>query len=137
MSVFTGVELAFLTSQRLGRLGTVGRDGSPHVMPVGFHYDPETDTIVIGGAGMGTSKKWRDMGRDPRVAFVVDDVVPGRGPRLVEVRGIATRVLAGGSALGRGFDEEWVRIRPQRIVTYGLGDAGHDRRSFDARDIPA
>ena len=136
MSVFTQVELDFLAGQRLGRLATIGRDGAPHVMPVGFRLDLETDTIVIGGAGMGTSKKWRDMGRDARVAFVVDDIVPGSGPRLVEVRGIATRMDAGGAELGRGFDEEWVRITPRRIVSYGLGAAGHDRRTFDARDVP-
>ena len=104
-------------------------------MPVGFRYDPETDTIEIGGHGMGTSKKWRDMGRDPRVAFVVDDIVAGHGPRLVEVRGIATRLTEGGSGLSRGFDEEWVRITPRRIVSYGLGAAGHDRRTYDARDV--
>ena len=136
MSVFTQVELDFLAGQRLGRLATIGRDGAPHVMPVGFSVDPETDTIIVGGAGMGTSKKWRDMGRDPRVAFVVDDIVPGSGPRLVEVRGIAVRMDAGGAELGRGFDEEWVRITPRRIVSYGLGAAGHDRRTFDARDVP-
>jgi hypothetical protein len=25
---------------------------------------------------MGASKKWHDIGRDPRVDFVVDDVLP-------------------------------------------------------------
>jgi pyridoxamine 5'-phosphate oxidase family protein len=135
MSAFTPAELEYLASQRLGRLATVGPDGTPHVMPVGFRHDPETDTIEIGGQGMGTSKKWRDMGRDPRVAFVVDDVVPGRGPRLVEVRGIAARETSGGSALGRGFDEQFVRITPRRIISYGLGPEGHDLHTFDARDV--
>jgi pyridoxamine 5'-phosphate oxidase family protein len=136
VSVFTQVELDFLAGQRLGRLATVGRDGAPHVMPVGFRFDPDTDTIAIGGAGMGSSKKWRDMGADPRVAFVVDDVVAGSGPRLVEVRGVAARMGAGGGELGRGFDEEYVRITPRRIVSYGLGAAGHDRRTFEGRDVP-
>ena len=136
MSAFTQPELEYLASQRIGRLATIGRDGAPHVMPVGFRYDPATDTIEIGGHGMGTSKKWRDMGWGPRVAFVVDDVVPPWGPRLVEVRGIATRITVGGSELGRGFDEEFVRIAPQRILSYGLGPEGHDLRTFDARDVP-
>src|SRR6478752_7619996 len=121
MSAFTQPELEYLASQRIGRLATIGRDGAPHVMPVGFRYDPATDTIEIGGHDMGSSKKWRDMGRDPRVAFVVDDVMPPWGPRLVEVRGIAVRETTGGTALGRGFDVEFVRIAPQRIVSYGLG----------------
>ncbi len=136
MSAFTPAELEYLAGQRLGRLATVGPDGAPHVMPVGFRYDPSTDTIEIGGHGMGTSKKWRDIGRDGRVAFVVDDVLPPWGPRLVEVRGIATRLTVGGTALGRGFDEEFVRIAPRRIISYGLGPAGHDLRTFDARDVP-
>ena len=136
MSVFTEAELAYLASQRLGRLATAGRHGAPHVMPVGFRIDRDTDTIVIGGHGMGGSKKWRDIGRDPRVAFVVDDVQPPWSPRLVEVRGIAARFTTGGSALGRGFDETFIRISPQRVISYGLGAAGHDLRSFDARDVP-
>ena len=76
------------------------------------------------------------MGLDPRVAFVVDDVQPPWRPRLVEVRGTAARFTAGGSSLGRGFDEEFVRITPTRVVSYGLGAEGHDLRSFDARDVP-
>jgi uncharacterized protein len=136
MSAFTETELAYLASQRLGRLATVGRDGAPHVMPVGFRFDAATDTIVIGGHGMGDSKKWRDIGRDPRVAFVIDDVQAPWSPRLVEVRGIAARFMTGGSALGRGFDDEFVRITPLRIISYGIGDAGHDMRSYDARDVP-
>jgi PPOX class F420-dependent enzyme/OxyR family protein len=135
MTAFTEVELAYLATQRLGRLATVGRHGAPHVMPVGFRLDAETDTIVIGGHGMGGSKKWRDIGRDPRVALVVDDVQPPWSPRLVEVRGVATRFTTGGAALGRGFDEEFVRITPLRVITYGLGAAGHDRRTFEARDV--
>jgi pyridoxamine 5'-phosphate oxidase family protein len=119
MGSFTEIEIEYLESQRLGRLATVGTSGAPHVMPVGFRYNAETDTIDIGGHGMGTSKKWRDIGRDPRVAFVVDDVVPSRGPRLIEIRGEARR-LSGGSALGRGFDDELIRIVPSRILTYGL-----------------
>ena len=136
MSAFTETELAYLASQRLGRLATVGRHGAPHVMPVGFRLDAATDTIVIGGHGMGESKKWRDIGRDPRVAFVVDDVQPPWSPRLVEVRGRATRFTTGGTELGRGFDEAFIRVTPQRVISYGLGSAGHDMRTFDARDVP-
>jgi uncharacterized protein len=135
VSVFTEAELAYLATQRLGRLATVGPHGAPHVMPVGFRVERDTDTIVIGGHGMGGSKKWRDIGRDPRVAFVVDDVQPPWSPRLVEVRGTAARFTTGGSALGNGFDEAFVRVTPERVISYGLGAAGHDRRSFDAPDV--
>jgi pyridoxamine 5'-phosphate oxidase family protein len=67
MSAFTTAELEYIAGQRLGRLATVGKDGAPHVVPVGFRYNPETDTIDIGGHNMARSKKWRDIGDDPRV----------------------------------------------------------------------
>ena len=37
MSVFTAAEIAYLQSQRIGRIATVGPDGQPHVVPVGNH----------------------------------------------------------------------------------------------------
>jgi pyridoxamine 5'-phosphate oxidase family protein len=63
-SAFTPAEIAYLQSQRLGRLATVGPDGQPHVVPVGFHYNPELDTIDIGGHDFAKRKKFRDVQRD-------------------------------------------------------------------------
>src|ERR1044072_2631891 len=74
MSTFTAKELEYLRSQPLGRLATVGRDGAPHVVPVGFQVSPDEDAIDVGGHGFGASKKWRDLQADPRVSFVVDDL---------------------------------------------------------------
>ena len=39
MSAFTDAEISYLKIQRLGRLATVGPDGQPHVVPVGFRYN--------------------------------------------------------------------------------------------------
>jgi len=91
MSAFTETEIAYLRGQRLGRLATVGTGGSPHVVPVGFHLDDEGQTIEIGGHGLSRSKKWRDLRSNPRVAFVVDDLVSVRPwtVRGMEVRGRA------------------------------------------------
>jgi pyridoxamine 5'-phosphate oxidase family protein len=37
VSVFTEGELAYMTGERrLARIATVGRDGTPHVVPVGM-----------------------------------------------------------------------------------------------------
>ena len=41
MSAFTPAEIAYLQSQRLGRLATIGLDGQPHVVPVAFRYNPD------------------------------------------------------------------------------------------------
>ena len=49
MSRFSSAEVNYLRSQILGRLATVGPDGRPHVVPVGFRYNPDLDTIDIGG----------------------------------------------------------------------------------------
>src|SRR6266496_4753668 len=76
MSVFTTAEITYLNSQRLGRLATVGPDNQPHVVPVGFRYNPDEDALEIGGhGGFANRKKYRDVLHNPRIAFVVDDVV--------------------------------------------------------------
>jgi pyridoxamine 5'-phosphate oxidase family protein len=134
MSAFSPAELDYLASQRLGRLATVGPDGAPHVVPVSYRYNPETDTIDIGGHELGATKKWRDIGLDPRVAFVVDDVLPPWQPRLIEIRGEAIRLEAGGDALGRGFSGELIRISPRHVVAYGI-DEIERRWKVGGRDI--
>lgn len=90
MSVFTDAELRYLTGGRqLGRIATVGADGTPHVVPVGWIYNAARDAIEIGGIELERSKKFRDIARTGRAAIVVDDLEStdpwrprgGRGPR--------------------------------------------------------
>jgi pyridoxamine 5'-phosphate oxidase family protein len=123
MSAFMEAEIAYLKSQRIGRLATVGPDLQPHVVPVGFRYNPQEDAIEIGGHGGFTKrKKYHDVVANPRVACVVDDV-PSVNPwtvRGVEIRGEAEILTTGGTALGPGFDPEIFRIRPKRIVSWGI-----------------
>ena len=122
MSVFTPAEIAYLGSQRLGRIATVDSGGQPHAVPVGFRYNPDEDTIDIGGHGFAKSKKFRDAQANNRVAFIVDDlasVSPWR-PRGIEVRGRAEVHETGGEAFGRGYDAAIFRIRPRRINSWGL-----------------
>src|SRR5258707_6749661 len=69
MSSFTDAEIAYLQSQRLGRLATVGPDSQPHVVPVGFRYNPEHDTIDIGGHPFPQRHKYRAGRQKPRLAF--------------------------------------------------------------------
>jgi pyridoxamine 5'-phosphate oxidase family protein len=50
MSRFTEHELDFLrTRPGLGRIATVDADGDPHVVPTGWSYNLEHDTIDVGG----------------------------------------------------------------------------------------
>jgi len=118
MSSFTPAELAYLTGdRRLGRVATVGRDGTPHVAPVGWSYNLQTETIDIGGRNFEASKKYRDVRRSGRAAIVIDDLAsvdPWR-PRGVEVRGRAEAV---------SDPNPMIRIHPDRVVSWGLdGDA--------------
>ena len=48
MSEFSDAELEYLNGdRRLGRLATVGKDGTPHVVPVGWSYNAEADAIEV------------------------------------------------------------------------------------------
>jgi pyridoxamine 5'-phosphate oxidase family protein len=115
VSVFTEAELHYLTGGRqLGRLATVGADGTPHVVPVGWIYNAARDTIDIGGHELERTKKFLDIARSGRAAIVVDDlesVDPWR-PRGVEVRGRAEAIA---------LPTPLIRIFPERIVSWGLG----------------
>jgi pyridoxamine 5'-phosphate oxidase family protein len=124
---FNDDEISYLASQRLGRLATVQADGTPQVNPVGFRYNPELESIDIGGYTMSTSQKYRNVRRDPRVAFVVDDVVstdPWR-VRCLEIRGMAEAVPDPSDPVA-GSDTSLIRIRPHRIIGFGL-----DRSDLD------
>lgn len=131
MSVFTKQEADYLDEQRLGRLATVGADSQPHVVPVGFRYDTDADLIRIGGRNFAETKKFRDADRNPRVAFVVDDLAsvdPWR-PRGIEIRGRARTFDEGGEEFGPGFDEAWMQIDPARIVSWGIDEDRDGPRS--------
>ena len=122
MGAFTPGEISYLQSQRLGRIATVGADGQPHVVPVGFRYNPELDTVDIGCHGFAGRKKFRDVRQNPRVAFVVDDVVsvtPWQ-VRGIEIRGEAEILETGGQSVMPFFDAEMFRIRALRVVSWGL-----------------
>ena len=120
MSNFTDQEIAFLQSQRLGRLATVNAAGEPHVVPLQFRYNAELDTIDLFGMGMARSKKYRDVGRTGVAAFVADDAGGAWRIRGVEVRGRAELVPSGGRAIGERIDDEFIRLYPARIVGWGL-----------------
>jgi pyridoxamine 5'-phosphate oxidase family protein len=131
MSVFTDLEIEYLAGQRLGRIATVGPDGQPHVVPTSFRYNAELDAIDVGGLRMSQTKKLRDVQRTGRASIVVDDVLPPWQPRMIEVRGTAEVVPSGGKAFGERFEDTIVRIRPTRIVAFGIdsGDTSSNARS--------
>jgi pyridoxamine 5'-phosphate oxidase family protein len=124
MSVFTDEEREYLLSGvRLGRLATVGSDGTPHVVPTAFRYNSDDDTIDIGGHDFAKRRKYRDVLENPKVAFVVDDIASVNPWRVrgIEIRGEAEVLDTGGPELMRGFDPEMFQITPKRIVSWARG----------------
>ena len=122
MTLFTDSELQYLTRERrLARIATVGRDGMPHVVPVGWSFNVELDTIDVTGRELERTKKFRDVAFSRRAAIVIDDLAstnPWR-PRAVEVRGRAEAIEQ---------PEAMIRIHPERIISWGL-NGGRSARS--------
>jgi pyridoxamine 5'-phosphate oxidase family protein len=113
MSAFTERELDYLSERRLGRIATVGKDGTPHVVPVGWSFNAEQDSIDVGGRDFATTKKFRDARRSGRASIVVDDLVstdPWK-PRGIEIRGRAEAIDG---------EQPLVRIHPERVVSWGI-----------------
>ena len=127
---------AFLAASppRTGKLATVRADGRPHVAPV--WYDLDDDGSVVFNTGESTVKG-RNLLRDPRASFCVDDdrppfsfvVVEGVveiSDDPVELRRWATRI--GGRYMGADRAEAYgarngvpgelvVRLRPGRVTS--------------------
>ena len=123
MSVFTEAELAYMVGGRqLGRIATVGRDGTPHVVPVAWFYNAARDTIDVGGYELELTKKFRDVARSGRVAIVIDDLASTDPwhPRGIEVRGRGEAIA---------LPTPLIRVHPERIVSWGLV------RGTSARDV--
>lgn len=118
---FTQAELDYLASQNLGRLATVSPAGQVQNSPVGIFYNPDEKTIDIGGHGLGGSKKFRNVQAGSTVALVVDDLVSFNPwtVRGVEIRGVA-EALTDVEPPVPGFSRELLRIRPTKIITWGL-----------------
>jgi pyridoxamine 5'-phosphate oxidase family protein len=122
MSVFSQQELDYLAGRRLGRLATIGSDGLPHVVPLGWSYNPALDTIDVGGRDFARTKKFRNVKANPKVALVIDDVLPPWRPRSVMVRGEAEALDDATGADGEHLGPI-IRIHPSQVLSWGLDDA--------------
>ncbi len=112
--MFTKAQRDYLKGgTQLARLATVGRDGTPHVVPVSFIYNAVRDTIDVTGYELAATKKFRDVKRSGRAAIVIDDLAstdPWR-PRGVEVRGRGEAIE---------YPTPLIRVHPERVVSWGL-----------------
>jgi len=120
MASFSAAELEYLLGERrLGRLATIDETGWPHVVPVGWRYNPDLGTIDVSGRNFAATKKFRNVRANPKAAFVVDDVLPPWRPRSVMVRGHARALEAPANG---GVEGGWamIRITPDKVVSWGL-----------------
>ena len=137
---FSELEIAYLGSQRLGRLATAREDGTLQASPVGFRYNADLGAIDIGGFNMERSRKYRNVAANGRAAFVVDDIAstdPWR-VRCLEIRGRAAAIEAPADS-GYGTADPIIRIFPERIISFGLEqlDVDPHRLRPNARTVPA
>jgi PPOX class probable F420-dependent enzyme len=69
-------ERKFVLSQRVGRLATADRNGTPHVLPVGYALEGDALYITIDDKPKRTTgrklKRLQNIIENPRIAVVVD-----------------------------------------------------------------
>jgi len=125
--IFTDGELAYLRSQRLGRLATMAADGTLQNNPVGFQVDAAAGVINIGGRNLGNTRKFRNVAANGTVAFVVDDIASVNPwvVRCLEIRGTA-EALTDQQPLSPYMSREIIRIHPQRVISWGMGPDGSE-----------
>ena len=128
--LFSQRQLRFISEPRIGRLATVRRDGSPHIAPVWYRFE-DGAFLVLTERG---SQKHRNVEREPRVAFCIDDerppyhtvIVRGR-VAVAEAPGEAWREALAihylGDEAGRRYasenpdtDNVMLRIVPEKVV---------------------
>jgi PPOX class probable F420-dependent enzyme len=75
MSEMTKVEIRnfLLQGTFTGKLGTINKNGTPHVVPIWFTLDNKNNILFTTG---DTSVKAKNIRRDNRVRLCVDDQVP-------------------------------------------------------------
>ena len=121
MAELSAAQLEYVTSQRLGRIATAGKDGRPHVVPSGFRYNAELGTIDVGGRDVASTKKYRDVEATGYAAIVFDDLASTNPwhPRMLEIRGRAEAVPDGGDGR-RGVGGSFVRIHIDKVNAFGI-----------------
>jgi nitroimidazol reductase NimA-like FMN-containing flavoprotein (pyridoxamine 5'-phosphate oxidase superfamily) len=132
----------FLAAERTCRVATVGADG-PHATPLWYVW---TDG-VLWLYSLSRSQRWADLGRDPRVAVVVDAghdygelrgveirgriEVVGEVPRtgaaaveLAEPERLFARKYFGTEEMWHDGRHGWLRLVPERLVSWDFRKIG-------------
>ncbi|GII93282.1 PPOX class F420-dependent oxidoreductase [Sinosporangium siamense] len=119
---FTDEEIAYLRSQPVARLATVGAGGQPDVVPVAFEFDGTYFWVGGGGRSVLNTRKIRNVrSGHHQVALVVDDMLSFEPfvARGVRVYGRAEGPIERMGMVGPGF---YLRIKP--TVSWSWNMAG-------------
>ncbi|WP_433472442.1 PPOX class F420-dependent oxidoreductase [Spirillospora sp. CA-142024] len=127
MSAFSEEEVAYLGSQRLARIATVGPDGQPDVSPVGFEFDGTY--LFVGGMDPAKTRKFRNVeAGNSKVAIVIDDLVSTDPwtPRYLRIYGEAQLV----ERQGQFGEAPYMKITPTLSWSFNLEGRPftHDRQ---------
>jgi pyridoxamine 5'-phosphate oxidase family protein len=131
---FSDEEVAYLRSQRLGRLATVSPEGQPDVVPVGFEFDGTH--LYVGGLDPARTRKFRNVrAGNTKVALVIDDLASVRpwSPRYLRIYGTAELVERPGQ-FGPG---PYMRITPPSRGASILTDARSPTTARSSRAAPS
>ncbi|GAA3219632.1 pyridoxamine 5'-phosphate oxidase family protein [Actinocorallia longicatena] len=132
---------AFLRSQPICRVATVGPTGSPHASALWFVWDG----TALWLNSLVRSRRWSDLDRDPRVSVIVDDggtdflalrgvelqggaQIIGETPRtgepveqLVAPERLFADKYAGGGDFRYDGRHAWLRLVPEKTVSWDFG----------------
>jgi pyridoxamine 5'-phosphate oxidase family protein len=119
---FSEEEIAYLRSQPLARVATVGEEDQPDVVPLAFEFDGTYFWVGGNGAPVLRTRKFRNIAAGRRkVALVVDDL-PSLDPfiaRCLRVYGLAEPPVERTGLVGPGW---YTRITP--MVSWSWNMAG-------------
>jgi pyridoxamine 5'-phosphate oxidase family protein len=117
---FTDEEAAYLRSNGMARLATLGDDDQPDVVPVACEFDGTHFWVGGPGESVLSTRKFRNVGAGRlKVALVVDDL-PSFDPfvaRGIRVYGVAEGPVERIGMTGPGL---FLRITPTRSWSWNL-----------------
>ncbi|SRR6266540_500675 len=117
MPLLTAAARTFLDAPRFAVLGTLNRDGSPHLTVL--WYELRGDEILINTTAPRV--KHRNLARDPRVSLLV-----GESDQYVRIDGVARVIATGAEALAD--------IRRLGVRYYGAAEAERVTRERWSKD---
>ena len=127
------VTLDLVERQPIMQIAYTAADGSPRAVPIGYLLREGKFLFFT----IPSSDKVAALHHDPRIALTIDVYPP---PCCLLVRGTAELHETGGEAINPRFPNfapQFFRIRPTRIVAWGIDEQAMDAKGFqmNARSV--